>query len=140
MSSLPPNPRQGFAGLSATGTLTDPNQDPSFITPPGTGGFDEVALLKAKLDDAEKKIQQIQDKGTMVVCAPSQRSIKDRQNQEVKNIVRTIIQTEIWNEVKFVCKTLTLTIAGNTCPRFGNTGARRSTTLELQVRIFTLLK
>ena len=103
MSSLPPNPRQGFAGLSATGTLTDPNQDPSFITPPGTGGFDKVALLKAKLDDAEKKIQQIQDKGTMVVCAPSQRSIKDRQNQEVKNIVRTIIQTEIWNEVKFVC-------------------------------------
>ena len=85
MSSLPPsNPRQGFAGLSATprnesacaGTLTDPNQDPSFITPPGTGGFDEVALLKAKLDDAEKKIQQIQDKGTMVVCAPSQRDRK----------------------------------------------------------------
>ena len=44
MSSLPPNPRQGFAGLSATGTLTNPNQDPSFITPPGTGGRLRFAL------------------------------------------------------------------------------------------------
>jgi len=111
MSSLPPNPRQGYAGVSATptnesacaGTLTDPNQDPWFVTPPGTGGFNKVALLKAKLDDAEKKIQQIQDKGTMVVCAPSQKSIKDRQNQEVKNIVQAIVQTALWNEVKFVC-------------------------------------